>query len=372
MRKTVACKLQPDKEQAAALSQTLIAYAEACNAVLEVANASGKKNKFALQRECYAAIKQQTGLTANYVIRAIARVSQSFGRKRRPKEFRPTSLDLDKDLIRFIPANETVSLATLAGRQKIKLRLGNYQRHLLKGQKPTAGHLAYDRKRNNFHLHFIIDIPEPPPTPTSGTLGVDLGINRIATLSTGEIVSGRDLKRLREVRQRTRSSLQAKGTEGAKCALKRLSGRQARMMRDVNHCLSKQIVGVAKEKHLEIALEDLTGIRDRCAQKGRRMRRMLGGWAFYQLRTFIEYKAQQAGVGVVTVSPRKTSKTCSACGQIGSRRKHRFSCVSCGCIADADHNAAINIARAGAAKVSSRIQSTSPKPEPSLPASRLL
>ena len=61
----------------------------------------------------------QTGLTANYVVRAIARVAQSFGSKRPPKEFRPTSLDLDKDLVRLIPWNETVSIATLAGRQKI-------------------------------------------------------------------------------------------------------------------------------------------------------------------------------------------------------------------------------------------------------------
>jgi putative transposase len=337
-----------------------------------VATRTGVRRAYDIHRECYHSIKGQTGLTANYVVRAIARVAQSFGRKRPPKEFRPTSLDLDKDLVRLIPWNETVSIATLAGRQKIKLRLGNYQRHLLKGQRPTAGHLAYDRKHKTFHLHFVIDIETPEAPATSGYLGLDLGINRIATLSTSGPISGKKLNRLREVRQRTRSSLQAKGTEGAQRTLKRLSGKQARMMRDVNHCLSKEIVREAKEKNLAIALEDLTGIRDRCAHKGRRMRSMLGRWAFHELRTFVTYKALQAGVGVVLIDPRKTSQTCSACGQLGSRRKHLFSCGSCGHMADADHNAAHNIARAGAAKVSSRIESTSPKPEPSLPASRLL
>jgi hypothetical protein len=49
---------------------------------------------------------------------------------------------------------------------------------------------------------------------------------------TGETISGRDLNRLREVRQRTKSSLQKKGTQGAKRALQRLSGKQARLWRN--------------------------------------------------------------------------------------------------------------------------------------------
>lgn len=349
MRKTVACKLQPTDEQRAALLATLTAYAAACNAALKIATETGKQNKFALQKECYYQLKEQFGLTANYVVRAIARVSQSFGKKRPPKEFRPTSLDLDRDLIRFIAWNETVSIATLAGRQKIKLQLGNYQRHLLKGQKLTAGTLAYDPKRKTFHLHFVIEVAEPAPNP-QGTLGVDLGINRIATLSTTGAISGKKLNRFREKRARIRASLQRKGTKGAKRALKRLSKRESRFQSDVNHCLSKRLVAEAKESNLAIALENLEGIRARCNNKGKRLRKLLGRWAFYDLRQKIAYKAIEAGVRVVLVNPRNTSKTCSACGLIGTRRKHQFKC-SCGFVCDADYNASLNIAAQGASVV---------------------
>lgn len=360
LKRTITCKLKPSGEQARILRDTLTAYAAACNRILEIANATNKRKAYDIHHASYYAVKAETGLTANYVVRAIARVAQSFGKKRPPKEFRPTSLDLDKDLFRFNAYNETVSLATVAGRQKIKLQLSNRQRQELKGQKPKAGHLTYDRKKDRFQIHFVVDLPEPLKIEPDGVLGVDLGINRIATLSTGKIVSGRDLNRLREVRQRTRASLQSKGTKGAKRALKRLSGKQARMMADVNHCLSKQIVKEASDKKLTIALEDLTGIRQRCNHKGRRLRKMLGNWAFYDLRQKITYKALEAGLRVVLVNPRNTSKTCSACGQIGVRRKHRFSCNSCGLVADADQNASVNIARAGAVKCL-RILSLSPK-----------
>ena len=353
MQKTVAAKLVPSKQQAQALKATLALFADACNQAFKVAQENNVKRAFDIHKLCYYEIKAATGLTSNYVVRAIGRVAGSFGKKKPPKEFRPTSLDLDKDLFRFIPRAETVSISTIEGRQKIKLQLGNYQRHLLKGQKPTAGRLVYDKKKKAFYIHFVIEVPETPESEADNALGVDLGINRIATLSTGETISGRDLNRLREVRQRTKSSLQAKGTQGAKRALKRLSGKQSRMMENVNHVISKKIVKAAKSANVAIALEDLTGIRERAA-KGKRMRKMLGRWAFYDLRIKIEYKAKQAGVAVVFVDPAYTSKTCSVCGEIGSRRKHKFVCKSCGNCMDADHNGAMNISRRGRESLRSR------------------
>lgn len=92
--------------------------------------------------------------------------------------------------------------------------------------------------------------------------------------------------------------------------------------------------------------QDARLIRERAA-KGKAMRKMLGAWAFYDLRTKIEYKAKQAGVTVILVDPAYTSKSCSQCGQIGSRRKHKFSCKTCGLLIDADMNGAINISRRG-------------------------
>lgn len=72
-------------------------------------------------------------------------------------------------------------------------------------------------------------------------------------------------------------------------------------------------------------------------------------WAFYQLRLFLTYKAMAAGVRVVLVDPRNTSKTCSRCGYCSKRNRHSqasFHCRKCHHQLNADVNAAINISRA--------------------------
>jgi transposase, IS605 OrfB family, central region len=93
-------------------------------------------------------------------------------------------------------------------------------------------------------------------------------------------------------------------------------------------------------------MEDLTHIRDRI-QAGKRMRARLHGWAFRQLQSFVEYKAKAAGIAVEYVDPAYTSQTCSCCGALGRRIKHRFVCNKCGLRAHADCNASRNLARIG-------------------------
>jgi IS605 OrfB family transposase len=132
--------------------------------------------------------------------------------------------------------------------------------------------------------------------------------------------------------------------------LKHLSGREARFARDVNHCISKQLVKIAKGTQRGIALEDLKGIRDRVTVP-RKRRDELHSWSFAQLRSFIGYKAERAGVKVVQVDPCNTSRTCPVCGCIDKKNRptqSQFSCISCGHVAHADYIAAVNISRRGA------------------------
>src|SRR5205823_6690249 len=124
------------------------------------------------------------------------------------------------------------------------------------------------------------------------------GIVNLAMDSDGEPFSGEDIELKRRVYAHRRRNLQRKGTLSARRKLKRLRGRQARYQRNINHIISKQVVQKAKGTGRGVALENLGGIRNRTTVK-RKQRARHANWSFFQLRSFIEYKARLAGVKVV-------------------------------------------------------------------------
>jgi transposase len=69
----------------------------------------------------------------------------------------------------------------------------------------------------------------------------------------------------------------------------------------------------------------------------------LSQWQHAQIVHYARCRAEERGMTVETVNPAYTSQTCSRCGALGHRRRHRFSCTACGYQAHADVNAAKNI-----------------------------
>ena len=155
-----------------------------------------------------------------------------------------------------------------------------------------------------------------------------------------------------------RLALQKKASLGTRSSrrrcqelLKRLSGKEKRFQRHVNHEISRQLVNNAATSKRAISLEDLTGIRQRTNQQPRNKqeRRKSNSWSFYQLRQFLEYKCILAGVRLILVNPAYTSKTCHKCFHLGNRNSKRYICTNpaCGWKGDADYNGAQNIAALG-------------------------
>ena len=194
-----------------------------------------------------------------------------------------------------------------------------------------------------------------PPLPISDFLGVDLGVVNLATTSDAETHTGDDIEACRTRYQRRRQRLQraahlkqkhGKRPKNIRRALKRSARREAAFRRATNHVISKKLVAMATDTMRGIALEDLEGIRQRGTPFRRSQRAKMSGWAFAQLRSFVEYKARLAGVPVVLVDPQHTSQQCSACHHVARsnrRSQARFSCTQCGYTANADFNAALNI-----------------------------
>jgi putative transposase len=296
---------------------------------------------------CYRRIREECRLSANLAVRAIARAAGILKvKERKHSKVRPTSADYDQRIFSFRQKDWTASLSTTQGRIRLPLVVGHYQRERLTGKNPTSATLL-KRRDGSYFLNIQVDIDSSPPSGTSGGgLGVDLGIRRIAATSDGQTWDGAELRSTRDRYARIRASLQRskaqRNTRAKARLLKRLSGRERRFQRHINHVISRRIVDTAKETHRVIRLEALSGIGNRTKVR-KKQRRIHHSWAFYQLRQMIEYKAVLLGVPVELINPAYTSQTCSTCGQRGQRNALVFKCSDCG-ILDADINGALNIA----------------------------
>lgn len=345
MKLIAQLKLRPTAEQADVLRRTLETANGACTFISDVAWETRTFGKFALQKACYEQVREQFGLSAQMTIRALAKVGDAYKLDKKAKRtFRPlASIAYDDRILSFALPRSQVSIGTLDGRQAISFVCGERQRRMLATRQGESDLLLH---RGEWYLLVTCEIEEPDPIDVDGVLGLDLGIVNLATDSDGETHSGAQVERKHQWYARRRAALQAVGTKSAKRRLRQVSGRQRRFQKDTNHCISKRLVAKAERTKRVIAVEELTGIRQRARARGPAQRARHSNWAFAQLRQFISYKARRAGVPVVAVDPRNTSRTCSACGhceQANRRSQAEFCCVSCGHQAAADVNAAINI-----------------------------
>ena len=306
-----------------------------------------------IQRACYREVRAIFGLSANLAIRAIARVCTALKvPEKTHSTFKPKSIDYDARIFSFRERDWTVSLTLLNSRERIETKPGEYQRQVLKGTKPTAAQLV--KREGRYFLHIQIGGEAPDPIEPDDFLGVDMGIVQLATTSDDpKGHCGEPVEKVRRKHNLQRKRLQRKGTKGARKKLVRMSGKEARFRRHENHVISKSIVQTAKDTGRGIALEDLKGIRERITARGGDARNRLSGWSFHQLFSFLSYKAQNAGIPIVQVDPRNTSKTCSVCGhceQANRKSQAEFLCKHCGFSANADWNAARNIRALAASK----------------------
>lgn len=177
---------------------------------------------------------------------------------------------------------------------------------------------------------------EPPPFPANDkAVGIDVGLNHFATLSTGEQIANPRFFRMDE-----KALAKAQRREKRKAA-RHIHERIANRRRNFAHQLSHALVSMFGV----IAFEDLNirgMVRNHCLSKS------IHDAAWNQLIQYTTYKAEYAGREVRTVDPRGTSQRCSACGAIVLKDlSQRIQNCSCGLRLDRDHNAALNILSLG-------------------------
>ena len=343
MKLTANVKLLPSSEQSFKIAATLHVCNIACNWLSRLAWKTGTFRQFDLHNLAYTDLRQRFGLSAQVSVRCIAKVADAYKKdKKTPRKFRANAAQPYDSRILTFKKNDTVSIWVLGGRINVSFTCGQHQRNPLQFRKGEADLMLV---RGEWCLACCCDVPDVEAVVSNDVIGVDLGVVNLAVDSNGTVYDGDGVEKKRHIYAHRRRNLQRNGSRSSKRKLKKISGRQARFQKDTNHRISKAIVLTAERTQSGIALEDLSGIRDGVRVR-RRQRARIGNWGFYQLRSFIEYKAKRLGIPVTLVDPRNTSRECPVCGHIAKANRltrDQFCCVCCGLAGPADHIAARNI-----------------------------
>lgn len=199
-------------------------------------------------------------------------------------------------------------------------------------------------------------------------IGVDLGIAKLASLSTGEIIPNPRFGQKTERRRRilhAKASRKVKGSSKRRKAYQRLARLENTVVNqrsDHQWKLAKKLTGMADL----LVFEDLN-IKGMCARCKPKRDELTGRYiengqaaksglnkaildaAWGELKQKVKIVSEKAGVIFLEINPRHSSQECSECGYISptNRDKERFLCEACGYLADADVDAAVVIRERG-------------------------
>lgn len=353
--------LPPNKGKLEKMTRMLEIYRQACFWFLERAEALDTTSRAHLNHETYleacGLFDLNRGTLQCAMLKALSARRSYLSRKQRGKK---ASLPKFEKMIPVMVRQDCYSVYQLpsgtwiikfpvsSGRSQIAVPLATSEYHTRKLQDLAGGscrqgsmELWLGRDGNwyaSVSLVYETGFYEP-----GGIIGVDIGVVKHAVTSNNLFLDGRQARWRKERWAERRKALQKAGRLSR---VKREKGHERRWMRDLNHKLSRKIVDAAASTGSAIALEQLTGIRER-ARGSKKFNRMLSGWNFKELASFIEYKATLAGVPVIYVDPKETSKKCPRCGNVSrTNRKSQgwFKCTKCGYQSDADRVGALNIA----------------------------
>jgi IS605 OrfB family transposase len=348
----VACQIRitnPDKF----LFDTICIANEACNDCIRIGFENRDYNKTRLHHLTYYPTRKKFPTLNSSIVTSI-RDQASDMLKRVFKDSKPTKpikrngsgIRLTHNTFKVFLETKTISISTIGGRREYQISVPEYfmKKYLVSATKLTAATLR--AKRRIIYLDVIAEVNVPTERPVSTIIGIDRGAYFPAVASNNMFFDAKRIRKTKGEYRFNKQQLQRAGTRSAKRHLKQLAGRERRFIADVNHCISKRIVGSDCDA---IALEELkpSAMKMRKRRgKGRKIASLLGSWSPTDLLNKITYKAALAGKKVILVNSHYTSQACNRCGDIrrANRNGRNFKCQVCDFTLHSDLNASRNIA----------------------------
>ncbi|WP_059103955.1 RNA-guided endonuclease TnpB family protein [Shouchella shacheensis] len=356
---TAKIKIHPTLAQVELLKETVSAYRESCNFVSKMVFESHQLSQATLHKATYHDIRSTYHLRsqmAQSVLKTVIakyKTNKSNGHDWSLVVFKKPQYDLvfNRD---YSLTKGLFSVNTLSGRIKVPFETKGMEPYFDGTWNFGTANLIDKHGKWFLHIPMTKDIPQVEDDVINQVVGVDLGINFVATTydSQGKTTffKGRHIKHKRAKYKQTRKELQQKQTPSARRRLLQIGQRENRWMQDINHCISKALVDQYGENTL-FTIENLTGIRQATEKVRVNDRYQTVSWSFYDLRQKLEYKSLMHQSKVIAVDPKYTSQTCPKCGHTEkanrNKKKHIFCCRTCGYTSNDDRIGAMNLQRKG-------------------------
>jgi putative transposase len=252
--------------------------------------------------------------------------------------------------------NFTLDGSIKVGHQQVKVPiigwLKTYER-LPQGCQPKS--VTLSRHADRWFISFKVEIEPKITNKKVETVGVDLGIKTLATISTGERFIGTKSykkfeKKLARLQWLNRHKvIGSNNWKKAQVQIARLHKKIANIRKNTLHKLTSYLA----KNHGKIVIEDLnvSGL-----MANRKLAKAIQDMGFYEWRRQLTYKCSLYGSELLVVDRWfPSSKTCSNCGAIKKNltlSDRVFECSECRLICDRDLNASLNLVKAGSFSVS--------------------
>ena len=197
------------------------------------------------------------------------------------------------------------------------------------------------RDVDQWYVSFSCDVDTQHLEKTGMSVGIDVGLKSLVTLSNGEQI--KPPKYLRESekklakaqRELSRKQKGSSNRNKARIEVAKIHRHINNQRKDFNHKLSRTLVNTYDHIVFEkLQIQNMV--------KNHHLAKSILDASWNQLIQFSTYKAEGAGRMVELVNPQNTSKTCSVCGhiQVMPLSQRIYNCPGCGNVMDRDHNAA--------------------------------
>jgi putative transposase len=225
-------------------------------------------------------------------------------------------------------------------------RIGTMPIDLHRKIEGTIKTLTIKREGKNYYAVFTtINEIKVPQVENTNPVGIDLGLDSFVAISDGtRIEKPKFMQQKRKKIARwqkivARRNKGSKRRERAKARLQKAYEYSTNQSDDYLHKLSDTLV---KSGYTSFAVEDL---HIQNMVRNHRLAQSIQNASWNRFIQMLSYKAESAGLSVVRVDAKNTSKECSNCGNIQDMPLsiREYNCSICGMRLDRDINASINI-----------------------------